>query len=254
VIVSLLFIIAGLSHALLRYHPYAPHIEAVQRSPDSGSRTGEAKPPNDCADCQPRKQQADEEGSEFWPPVLGYRLKVTDTFVALFTAGLFVATWFLWLATKGLVKGADENAERQLRAYVYVEKTNLTFENEVWNHSFQMKNFGQTPAHNVSVISRSEVVDWNDGHPAIPNPTETDILGSMAPQGDFIESESTINGSATIAELNDQTKAIYLVGTITYSTVFGDAVCTTNFRYYAGGNMAYRGGEMYADSEGNDAT
>jgi hypothetical protein len=33
--------------------------------------------------------------TEFWPPFFGYRLKVTDTLVALFTGLLFFATCFL---------------------------------------------------------------------------------------------------------------------------------------------------------------
>lgn len=64
----------------------------------------------------------DGQGTEYWPPIFGYRLKVTDTLVALFTGGLFVATWLLWEATKKLVQGAELTAERQLRAYVYLKE------------------------------------------------------------------------------------------------------------------------------------
>jgi hypothetical protein len=67
------------------------------------------------------------EGTEFWPPIFGYRLKVTDTLVALFTALLFIATWLLWLATKKLVLGAENTAERQLRAHVYFKDAKVEY-------------------------------------------------------------------------------------------------------------------------------
>jgi hypothetical protein len=66
-----------------------------------------------------------ENGTEFWPSILGFRLKITDTLVALFTAALSIATFFLWRATRNLVKGADDTAQRQLRAYVGIESIEL---------------------------------------------------------------------------------------------------------------------------------
>ena len=97
------------------------------------------------------------------------------------------------------------------------------------------------------------MVDWT-ANPTIPAPTEVDAIGSMAPHGDFVESESPINGNATAGELQNGTKAVYLVGTITYATAFDGPRRETHFRYYVGGNMPYQGGEMYADEDGNDAT
>jgi hypothetical protein len=57
-----------------------------------------------------------------------------------------IVTWMLWYATRRLVTGADRTAERQLRAYVYIEKT--TFKRTTfggWEIIFQIKNFGQKP-------------------------------------------------------------------------------------------------------------
>jgi hypothetical protein len=251
VIFSLLVTIACLAHALQRYHPYASHVEVTQQEADLSAR--EVKQSKDCTNCQPKTKQDEEEGTEFWPPFLGYRLKVTDTLVAAFTALLFVATYALFVATRNLVSGADRTAERQLRAYIYVQKTKLTFANNIWDHSFRIKNFGMTPAHNVRLVSNTEVVDWNDGAPTIPRPTEVVVLGSMAPNGDFFDNENVIDGNVTIAELQNETKAVFLVGVVTYDTVFGGPH-QTNFRYYVGGDCAYLGGEMYADDAGNEAT
>jgi hypothetical protein len=86
------------------------------------------------------------EGTEFWPAIFGYRLKVTDTLLALFTFCLFVATLYLWSATKQLVVGAERTAERQLRAYVYVRKTNFKAADDgTLKISYRIENFGHTP-------------------------------------------------------------------------------------------------------------
>jgi len=44
--------------------------------------------------------------------------KNAESIIALFTVILGIATWFLWRATKRLVEGAEDTAQRQLRAYV----------------------------------------------------------------------------------------------------------------------------------------
>jgi hypothetical protein len=191
-------------------------------------------------------------GTEFWPSFFGYRLKITDTLVAVFTAALFFATWLLWQATKNLVMGAEQTAERQLRAYVYFKETKVDF--AAWKIAYRIDNFGQTPAHKVRLLTIAKVVDWVDGKPAaIPIPDRVETIGSMAPNGDFFEFEIDIEGIATEDEIKQGTKAIYLTGNIVYQTVFDRALRVTNFRYYIGGDQGYET-EMLADSLGNDAT
>jgi hypothetical protein len=95
--------------------------------------------------------ESHEEGTEFWPPFAGYRLKITDTLLALFTFGLFVATWLLHRSTKSLVVGAEQTAERQLRAYVFVDASEIRkfgFDQppEGW---LRIKNGGATPAYDL---------------------------------------------------------------------------------------------------------
>jgi hypothetical protein len=194
----------------------------------------------------------DNGGTEFWPPLFGYRLKVTDTLIAVFTAALFIATWLLWLATKTLVRGAEWTAERQLRAYVYFKETKVDYIN--WKITYRIDNFGQTPAHKIRLLAIAKVVDWKDGRPSeIPIPDRVETIGSMAPNGDFFEFEIEIDGSAAIDEITQGTKAIYLTGNIVYETVFDKALRITNFRYYVGGDQGYET-EMLADTDGNDAT
>jgi hypothetical protein len=58
------------------------------------------------------------QGTEFWPPLFGYRLKVTDTLLVTVTFLLFAATFALWWSTRRLVKSGENTAKRQLRAYI----------------------------------------------------------------------------------------------------------------------------------------
>jgi hypothetical protein len=117
---------------------------------------------------EPRKEKGDDEGTEFWPPIHGYRLKVTDTLIAVFTALLFIATIALYMATRGLAKGADdqlehlkESAEKQLRAYVSFKefsvtpKINNVNELEEWEINVVRQNTGATPT--VDLLSHVSV-------------------------------------------------------------------------------------------------
>lgn len=197
-----------------------------------------------------------DQGTEFWPSLFGYRLRVTDTLVALFTFLLFLATWGLWLATKKLVRGAEQTAEQQLRAYVYFKEAKATVSSDTWKINYRIDNFGQTPAHGVRLLLKAKVVDWIEGKPSeVPVPDGVETLGSMAPHGDFLELEATAEGSATLDEIKEGRKAVYLTGNIVYRIVSGDGHRETNFRYYVGGDQGYDdSGEMSADTKGNDAT
>jgi hypothetical protein len=72
-----------------------PLAQQEGQSPPTSSGTPQIGTPSE-------RQHGSEEGTEFWPLFFGYRLKITDTLIALFTAGLFVATWWLYRATRNL--------------------------------------------------------------------------------------------------------------------------------------------------------
>jgi hypothetical protein len=189
-------------------------------------------------------------------PCLGEWLhKNGDALIALFTIILGIATWLLWRATQSLVKGAEKTAERQLRAYVFLE--NAFFETtgaDTWAMSYRIKNFGQTPAHKVKVAYIAKVVEWKGEKTEIPQP---DIdggmaFGSMAPSGDFVDDDVHFNGECSLHDLNSRAKAIYLVGVIKYIDVF-EVSRWTRFQYYFGGDVGTSGKEMFADDKGNDA-
>lgn len=69
--------------------------------------------------------------------------------VAVFTVVLGFATWMLWRSTHELVRGAEKNAERQLRAYLSVTPTTLkgVGVGQIPSADFVVKNCGLTPAY-----------------------------------------------------------------------------------------------------------
>ena len=103
----------------------------------------------------PEARYRGEEGTEFWPAFFGYKLKITDTLIAAFTALLFWATWLLWRATKKLVQGAKDTSKRQLRAYVIAGAGDIQEIDNGFLLAATLKNTGQTPASNVRVGGES---------------------------------------------------------------------------------------------------
>jgi hypothetical protein len=93
------------------------------------------------------------------------------------------ATQSLAVATAESVGLARENAERELRAYIFLE--NAFFKRsgiDTWSISYRLKNFGKTPAHKVEVTDIVRVVDWAKEETLVPNPTSPPMsFGSMAP-------------------------------------------------------------------------
>jgi hypothetical protein len=72
-------------------------------------------------------------------------------FIAAFTIILGVSTAFLYNATRNLVSGAEETAERQLRAYVFVENVEMITEGRIVRAVLSIKNFGRTPAYDLVI-------------------------------------------------------------------------------------------------------
>jgi hypothetical protein len=162
-------------------------------------------------------------------------------FTVLFTLGLFIATTLLWISTwrasADQITQLRASSERQLRAYVYLENAYFDRGLAGWGIKYKFKNFGQTPAHSVRVSEIAQVVNWNGASTEIPTPRAMSIaMGSMAPMGDFFENDVDLVGAATLEEIQSGVKAIYLIGTITYSDVFLETR-STSFRYYIGGDI-----------------
>ena len=77
-------------------------------------------------------------------------IALSTIFIAFFTIILGIATGLLWRATRSLVRGAENTAERQLRAYVSVGAPTFG-KADPDSISIVIENGGETPAHQVMV-------------------------------------------------------------------------------------------------------
>ena len=211
--------------------------------------------------CQETAEKAGRNGAEcrtLWEKTTTDPVAFFTLWLMIFTGGLTVSTILLWNSSERQLGHLRETSERELRAYVYVEETDLKLEeNGTWSHSFRIKNFGKTPAHRVRVVYRVEAVPWNDGKPRLSDPSEEEVMGSVAPNGDFVEFDSEVyaeGGIKDVVKIDDDAndaRAIYFFGKITYLTVFSAEERVTEFRYYRGGDVDYQPGEMSADMTGS---
>lgn len=85
--------------------------------------------------------------------------------LAAFTVVLAFATTFLYLATKNLVEGADRNAAKQLRAYVFIAGGQVILDeaNGRISASISLKNFGQTPGYEFKTWTGIRIARSDEG-------------------------------------------------------------------------------------------
>ena len=177
---------------------------------------------------------------------------------------LFAATMGLWWATWRLVTGSEKTAERQLRAYIVVKVDDVDVEKIVSNvvgetkvsMKIAIKNTGQTPAHDLRIVSKTELLrhpiemPFNFTLISGPDPSVS-ILGA----GEPIESESdtVFDGNAMMcAEASELSKArIYIWGAVTYRDIFGG-----NHWTHFCSSLLFRESEyvMHASEHHNDAS
>lgn len=170
-------------------------------------------------------RHSEEEGTEFWPSFLGLKLKITDSLLAIFTFGLFVATWFLYGSTRDLVQGAERTAERQLRAYVCLVGGAVVWK-EAFNKYFRahaiFKNSGQTPGHHLMTWANIVVDDFS-ATPFIEAPPEArsdDPRSIIAPQGETHISRIRRMEDGDLADIRSGKKAIFFWGCVDYIDAF----------------------------------
>jgi hypothetical protein len=187
----------------------------------TGSPLAPETPPQNT---QPKIIAAKEEGTEFWPAIWGYKLKVSDTMLVAATFLLFIATLGLWVATRHLVRDAERISERQLRAYIDGRASNISpFSTAIpIRMTFRMTNHGRTPAYNVSHASAITVLP----HPLPPNfqfaaPVPAPSHFTLHP-GVHFDAGIVAPNTLTAHEINAVTTAngamrIYLYGTIGYA-------------------------------------
>jgi hypothetical protein len=194
-----------------------PKESVVAPSPDPGA-TVAGSPGN--------RQPGHKDESEYWK-VFGHKLKITDTLVAAFTFFVFIATVALWLATRSLVRGAENTAERQLRAFVAIHGGEVTHaivdDAPGFRVHIEMKNSGVTPAYDFTTwIKRPEILEPDALPFGPPTPTSERTGGSIVAPGSGVHQNwySPLLPEQA-AEIRSGVKAIFIWGGANYRDAFG---------------------------------
>jgi hypothetical protein len=253
--------------------PKAPQVEPQQR-PESGLKSQENRNQQNAPTTQPlpgvpevsaesadrkgqsKSEEGSEQGTEFWPPLYGYRLKVTDTLLAGITFLLFLATFALWLATRKLVRSAEKTAKQQLRAYIGVSLRRATEFNvgAVPKAIFDYKNFGKTPARDVRHWANMTI----EPHPSTPRFEPKPLDPALITVNPVQNENIVIFFGRTLAQndidaIRGDTARIYAYGEFWYFDIFGNE-WRTEFRMMSGGPSMIEIQGMIRCSEGNTST
>lgn len=170
----------------------------------------------------------------YWQGLLGFVKSNNDVIVAIctalvaaFTIVLAFATVFLWYATRDLVKGSEETAERQLRAYVAIQSGRI--DHAVVDNApgfrvqIQLKNSGLTPAYGFTTWVMEPKILPVDAIPFGPPRPLSERTGSsiMGPGADtWINWYARFSGS-DLDDIRTGKKAIFVWGGADYTDAFG---------------------------------
>lgn len=162
--------------------------------------------------------------------------------LACLTLVLSAGIVFLWLATRRLVVGGENNAERQLRAYLAIKPRNAVnvYPELIGRADFIIENTGQTPAYNVRYVAMFDILE----HPLVDH--QGDLIepepGEKIPT-QAIHSHAHTIGSARAdramtfdewAQITNGSHRVYLAGAVFYTDVFG-IERKTKFAAFIGG-------------------
>jgi len=240
----LLFLVLQ-SHGVQQQAPSSPPMQKVERKPQSGTSddlaTGSPKGAKEAS----VTNHENEDGTEFWPSFHGYRIKVTDSLLAIFTFLLAIFTLLLWCSTRALAKGADDTAKRQLRAYVAAKPIALSFFGSTVpvTATVQITNHGITPAFNVESYACVNILPFplpaNSGLPELPKSPSRFVLHANAEISSYATADRSFS-QKEIADLVDGNHfRIYVYGRIKYVDIFR-IQRTTTFFYSTFGNKNLR--------------
>jgi hypothetical protein len=247
-----------------RANPSIEKQEVPSKKPENS-----AKPPKDTVP-QPqtparttlppvaRPVDASHEEEDDVQPENRWMYRFTTDPVATFTGLLFAATVLLWWATRGLVKGAEQTAERQLRAYVVAEAASIrdADSSQSFGVTVVIHNFGQTPAYKYATSLNVQLVEasTNSITELLTNPKSQQTQASIGP-GAIILANSTLRAFAPAerAALASGTTTLFVFGEIRYTDAFG-AARYTRFRYLYGHPYALgEDGALPMAETGNEA-
>lgn len=148
---------------------------------------------------------------------------------------LAIATFFLWWATRALVKGAEDTAQRQLRAYVFVAFADLrnVGVGGPMIGTVRIVNNGQTPAY--------KLVGWTrlgfDTKLGVGDLTPFN-LGPRGAQFSYTVTGKLVLTEADYAGIVQGKTPVYVYGEIRYEDAFGKKQFTRFRLMYKGDGIA----------------
>jgi hypothetical protein len=176
-----------------------------------------------------------------------------DAIIAAFTIIVALATIFLWDATRDLVRGSEETARRQLRAYMGIEKYTIS------NVSPDMKtcvdltvrNYGQTPAYDVDFLVAQEIGNPNSILADLPQREERLVIDPGATFTATCLAEHSLT-QAQFDGIKANIAPVIVYGVIKYRDAFGGRQ-RREFRLQHGGRYVGTS-RMILSKKGNKAT
>ncbi len=233
-------------------YPYsqAPNVHSEQQAKDGVGRqdsAGHSKAPQENAGRDQQEKHRAEHASE--TTVLG--VKPGEWLIG-------IVTWMLWLATVGLVRGAEKTAERQLRAYVGIDRITATVMKigQIPEIRIRIKNSGQTPAYSVKhgYAYGFKPPDRPD-HEFRADPSANSGTTIAANMKISMTDASPVVGPLTqkrIDAIKSGTLIFYVWGETNYVDVFGNKR-TTRYKFVFDADTGVREGLMYAALDGHYA-
>lgn len=183
-------------------------------------------------------------------------LAVGTLILAIATTILGIATIFLSRRTRQLVEGAEQTAERQLRAYVFIKKPRIVglFDSGGITLTCKIQNFGQTPAYEFVCAATSYVGPDPAGTVIVPGSIGPVSQLDLGPGGSITVTEKhrALSGDE-IADLKKGVKAIYFSGNVAYKDAFGNGQ-TMTFNLMKGRRGGIDGETMAVCPIGNKAS
>ena len=178
--------------------------------------------------------------------------------IATFTGLLFFVTVLLWWSTHCLVRGAEDTAKRQLRAYVFVgEAAIIHAGTNMVEAAIKVKNFGQTPAYDVTISTAARAFNIpGDIIAFAPTPVGPDssrfVFGPGAEGRYSISLHTLIGEPEAMVGLKAGEGALYVYGEIRYRDTFKRQV-VAQFRFVIGGSVGWPSdNRMVVCQEGNE--
>lgn len=182
--------------------------------------------------------------------------------LALITAVLAYFTFSLWRATGKLVSDAEKTSKRELRAYIGIGGGEVfVLPNKILRGAVEIKNFGETPAHNVMVAVAGELRALGDKRPFIdPDfiPHKQPIAPTMSWTFGHEFREMT---AQDLEDVLADRKLVYIWGHVQYQDIYKETQ-TLRFRLRnvvkilitTEKGTAIQKWKFYPEEEGNDAS